>query len=64
MFVYPKNPTALEIISVGIQLAFNYWVYQYIGKFVVYQFYFYIYEIIEYKEIKKLMNIKCNVLFN
>lgn len=49
MFVYPKNPTALEIISVGIQLTFNYWVYQYIGNFVVYQFYFYIYEIIEYK---------------
>jgi len=32
MFVYPKNPTALEIISVAIQLAFNYWVYLYFGK--------------------------------
>lgn len=35
MFVYPKNPTLLEIISVIIQLAFNYWVYLYLGKCVV-----------------------------
>ncbi|XP_060858243.1 sphingolipid delta(4)-desaturase DES1 [Metopolophium dirhodum] len=35
MFVYPKNPTALEIISVAIQLAFNYWVYLYFGTKVI-----------------------------
>jgi len=35
MFVYPKNPTALEIISVVIQLAFNYWVYLYLGKLMI-----------------------------
>jgi len=40
MFVYPKNPTALEIISVTIQLLFNYWVYLYFGKFIEYKTYF------------------------
>lgn len=40
MFVYPKNPTALEIISVSIQLVFNYWVYLYFGKFVIHEFNF------------------------
>lgn len=35
MFIYPKNPTALEIISVSIQLAFNYWIYIFVGKFTL-----------------------------
>lgn len=35
MFIYPKNPTPLEIISVTIQLAFNFWVYLYFGKFIL-----------------------------
>jgi len=44
MFVYPKNPTALEIISVSIQLAFNYWVYLYFGKLIVYKIDFKMYK--------------------
>jgi len=35
MYVYPKNPTKLEIISVTIQLAFNYLVYVYFGSKVL-----------------------------
>lgn len=39
MIVYPKNPTALEIISVVIQLAFNYFVYLYAGKLIFFIYY-------------------------
>ncbi|XP_025409166.1 sphingolipid delta(4)-desaturase DES1 isoform X1 [Sipha flava] len=35
MFIYPKSPTALEIISVSIQLMFNYLVYLYLGSKVL-----------------------------
>lgn len=35
IFIYPKNPTALEIISVSIQLVFDYWVYTFFGKLTV-----------------------------
>ncbi|XP_050438960.1 sphingolipid delta(4)-desaturase DES1 isoform X1 [Adelges cooleyi] len=31
MYVYPKNPTSMEILSVTIQLAFNFWIYVYLG---------------------------------